>query len=357
MNLMCNFVVVVVLAGLGCGKPAALTSTLSKPLAVAPKLEGKTRAVKFDSHGLMLVGTFQLPEGSAGKAPAILLIPGSGPTDRDGNSSLGIKTDLLKQIAEELAKNGIASLRFDKRAINNYAASWPKDPKEISHYFRWQNFVDDASAAFDFLSQQPEVDPAKVGILGHSEGALISLNIGADRAGKPNAPKAMILMGSTGRPMGPIFHEQIARQLKKSGATDAVAKPYLDYVDAASKALAANQPLPPNMPTGLGGLFNPSALEIVGAYCRLDPVDFAKKVQGPVLVMNGQKDTQVSAERDTPRLVAALKARTSGMVESLIVPDASHNFKATANLGDDAFDGPIVSGPLALLVKFAKANL
>ena len=346
---------VAILAALGCGKPPVAPSVAVAP--VAPKADGKTRAVKFDSHGLMLEGTLQLPEGVVGKASAVLLIPGSGPTDRDGNSGLGIKTDLLKQIAEELAKNGIASLRFDKRAIKIYMASWPKDIKEMNHFFAWQNFVDDASAAFDFLRQQPEVDSAKVGILGHSEGALISLNIGADRTGKPNAPKAMILMGSTGRPMGIILHEQVARQLKGSGTSEAVGKPYLDYVDAACKALAKNKPLPPNMPQGLGSLFSPAALEILGSYCRLDPTDFAKKVRGPVLVMNGKNDSQVSAERDTPRLLAALKSRVSGTVDSLIVPDASHNFKSTVKVGDDAFEGPIVPEPLALIIKFVTAYL
>ncbi len=336
---------------LGSGKPAI---TPSPPLSME---SSASRDVKFDSHGLMLEGTFQLPQGVTGKAPAILLIPGSGPTDRNGNSSLGIKTDLLKQIAEELAKNGIASLRFDKRAINIYASKWPKNVKEMSHFFAWQNFVDDAKAALLFLQKQPEVEKGRVGILGHSEGALISLQLGSDLNGFLRAPKATILMGGTGRPMGIILHEQIARQLKKGGATEDLAKRYLDYVDAACAALASRKPLPPNVPAGLESLFNATTEDIVGAYCRIDPIDFAKKVSGPVLVMNGQKDTQVSAERDTPRLVAALKTRGFDKVESLTVPNASHNFKSTVKAGDDAFEGPMVPEPLALIIKFAKANL
>jgi alpha-beta hydrolase superfamily lysophospholipase len=295
--------------------------------------------------------------GVTEKAPAILLLPGSGPTDRNGNSGLGIKTDLLKEIAEELAKNGIASLRFDKRAIQIYASQWPKDPKEMNHFFAWQMFVDDASSAFDFLAKQPEVDSTKVAILGHSEGALISLQIGSDRSGKPSAPKATILMGSTGRPMGPILHEQIARQLKLGNATPEVTKQYLDYVDSACKALAENKPLPPNMPPNLGSLFNPTTMDIVGAYCRIDPNDLAKNATGPFLVMNGRSDTQVSAERDTPPLLATLKARKKGTVESLIVPDASHNFKSTKLGNNDAFTGPMDPTALALIIKFAKANL
>ena len=73
--------------------------------------------------------------------------------------------------------------------------------------------------------------------------------------------------------------------------------------------------------------------------------------------MNGQKDTQVSAERDAPRLVSALKTRTSGKVESLIVPDTSHNFKSTKFGTDDAFEGPMIPEAMAMIIKFAKANL
>ena len=342
--------------------PLILASTLScsksTPVVKPPsKVAFSSREVKFDVPDLTLEGTFELPIGTTGKVPAILLIPGSGPTDRNGNSGFVITTDLLKQIAEELAKNGIASLRFDKRAIRHYSSKWPKDMKEINHFFRWESFVNDASAAFDFLASQPEVDGTRVGILGHSEGALISLQIGSDRRGKPNAPKATFLMGSTGRPMGIIIHEQIARELKNGGASEAVTKQYLDYVDSACSALKDGKPLPPGMPTPLGALFNPAALDIVGAYCRIDPVDLAKKVQGPVLVMNGAHDTQVSAERDTPRLLEALKSRKTGQVEALIVSDASHNFKNTKGSSDDAFNGPMVAKPLALIVKFAKANL
>ena len=264
----------------------------------------------------------------------------------------------IDAIAEELAKNGIASLRFDKRATKSYAAKWPKDLKAMNEFFSWQNFVDDAGSGFDYLSKQPEIDAKRVGILGHSEGAIISLQIGSERTDLATRPRITILMGGTGRPMGPIFHEQIARQLKKSGAPEKVAQPYLDYTDAACKALAEGKHLPPNMPQGLGSLFNPTTENIIGAYCRIDPSELAKKVKGPVLVMNGQKDGQVSAERDTPRLLDALKSRMNGEKhESLIVPDGSHNFKSTKGGNDDAFEGPMIPEPLALIIKFAKANL
>lgn len=324
---------------------------------VTAPAQATSREVTFEGKGMTLSGTLLLP-GGASKTPALLLLPGSGPTDRDGNSiALPEKVDSLKQIAEELAKNGIASLRFDKRAIRSYQDKWPKDMAAMNAFFSWQNFVDDAAAGFDFLAKQPEVDGGRVGILGHSEGAIISVQIGSDRSGKPNAPKATVLLGGTGRPMGIVIHEQIARLLKKQQATPEVAKPLLDYTDAACAALAAGKPLPPNTPPGLVALFNPTVLDIMGAYCRIDPSELAKRSGGSFLVINGSDDSQVSAERDTPLLIAALQGRSSGSVDSLIVPKASHNLKSTADGNVDAMTGPVIPAILAKIVEFAKKSL
>ncbi len=352
MSLSHCLVACAILSSFGCSHP---TPPLSSPSAV--KQQGSAREVKFAVKDLTLEGTLQLPEDAKGKVPALLLLPGSGPTDRNGNSGLGITTDLLKQIAEELAKNGIASLRFDKRAIARYAATWPKDARAMNKFFDWDHFVGDAAAGLDFLASQPEVDKSRVGILGHSEGALLSLQIGADRAGKPNAPKIMITMGGTGRPMGPILHEQIERSLKRSGLKPDQQKVYLDYTDNACKALVNHLPLPGTPPKGLESLFNPTALDLIGSYCRIDPAELAKKYEGPVLVMNGKHDTQVSAERDAPVLIATFKARKNGVLDSLLVPDASHNFKSTKDGNDDAFTGPMIPEALAKIVEFAKKNL
>ena len=334
---------------------AACSRTAPTETAKLTKL--KTRELTFQADGLKLVGTLELPTTGSGPYPALLLLPGSGPTDRDGNSGLGITTDLLKDIALELAKHGIASYRFDKRAIRHYAADWPKTPEAQNKFFSFDHFVDDATRAFDLLREQPEINPARVGVLGHSEGALLSLELAASRSGKPTAPETVILLGSTGRPMGPILHEQINRQLQKSGLPAAEQKRYLDYVDASCAALAERKPLTAKAPQGLESLFNPTTANIVGAYCRIDPASLAPKVNGAVLVINGEKDTQVSAVRDTPKIIAALKLRTIGSVDSLIVPNASHNLKDTVAGGDDAFGGPVVPAGMTKILEFAKKNL
>ena len=120
--------------------------------------------------GLKLSGTLTRPE-AGDTLPAVLILPGSGPTDRNGNSiAINVPIELHRQIAERLASEGIASLRFDKRAVMRYSAEWPKDLVGINDFFGWDKFAGDATAAFQFLRTQKRIDAKRVGILGHSEG-------------------------------------------------------------------------------------------------------------------------------------------------------------------------------------------
>src|SRR6185437_2429566 len=104
-------------------------------------------------------------------------IQGSGPTDRDGNQPPQLKTDLLRQIATALGEAGIASLRYDKRGMYANRDTMPKAAAELPHFFDWSAFVEDVHGAFDFLRAQEAIDPARVGILGHSEGGLLALDV------------------------------------------------------------------------------------------------------------------------------------------------------------------------------------
>src|SRR5438309_10683683 len=101
--------------------------------------------------GFDLNGTLLMPVG-AKNAPAFVLLSGSGPTDRDDNVNLPtmhLQIDVLKQVAERLAQEGVATLRFDKRAVHTYSDKWPKDMTQIGQFFSWDSFVGDAKAAHD----------------------------------------------------------------------------------------------------------------------------------------------------------------------------------------------------------------
>ncbi|GAB4453412.1 MAG: hypothetical protein OHK0029_06180 [Armatimonadaceae bacterium] len=309
----------------GSGRNALLF--LAAALITAGSAQAQTnREVEFaGSGGLTLKGTLELPKVEEGKkVPAVLLLPGSGNPDRNGNVPPLIQTDLLKQIAERLAKEGIASLRFDKRSVQVYAAKWPRKPEEISDFFRWENFTGDALAAYRFLAQQPQVDSRQVGIAGHSEGGLIALQLAHDLAGKPDQPAAVGLLATAGRNLGVVIREQLAFQLPRQLPDEKQAKEYLDYSDRALTAAEKGEPFPKGMPPGLQGLFNPSVAKLLTAYTTIDPLKLAAAYPGPVLIAQGEDDVQVSSERDAPRLQEALKKRKTGSVELLLLPKTGH---------------------------------
>jgi uncharacterized protein len=307
--------------------------------------------------GLQLRGTLVVP-ARKGKVPGVLLLPGSGPTDRNGNQPPAFTTDLLKQIAERLAADGYASLRFDKRAAHVYAATWPKDVAALNDMFSYDAFVGDARAGFDSLRSQPEINPKQTVIAGHSEGALIAMQVAHDLEGKPNAPAALILLSSSGRPYGPLITEQVFASLKRSNVTGDAAKPYEDYLPRAIDQVIKQGTAPPNPPQGLGPLFNPTAMKLLQVELALDPAKLLSGYSGPVLVIQGEKDIQISPARDFPVLQSALKSRKRGTYKAIVILSASHNLKHVENENaEPGFTGPVVPQVLDTISDWLKQTL
>jgi pimeloyl-ACP methyl ester carboxylesterase len=172
----------------------------------------KQRAVRFTgSEGATLVGTLLLPIWSElEKVPGVVLVSGSGPTDRDGNNALvPDRIDLLKQIAQLLAEAGIASLRYDKRGIGASTSKPHASIAELERFFSWENFVGDVAAAHAELVKHDEIKPYATALLGHSEGGLLVL--AAAPTIKRNPPYGMVLVATPGRKLAEILPAQIGR--------------------------------------------------------------------------------------------------------------------------------------------------
>jgi len=319
----------------------------------------ETKVTFTGAGGFELYGTLTIPSHAEGKlVPAVLLLPGSGPTDRDGNQPRAqIITNVLRDLSSELASSGIATLRFDKRAAPIYLSKFPKDRNEWADFFKWENFVDDATYAYKFLGKQRGVDFQRIAIVGHSEGAEIALQIGSNLAKSTNPPAALVTIGGAGRPMGPILDEQIERALNKQGALPPIKKQYMEALDRAMAQIVSDGTFPADLPPGLVSLFNATTVKLIRSYLTIDPAVLARNCRGPVLILNGGHDTQISPERDAPKLKAALQSRSSGMVEMLIVPDASHNLKSTTGGDDDNFKGPVAPLAVAKLKQFLTKQL
>jgi uncharacterized protein len=194
-----------------------------------------------------LAGTLLDPDA---KAPLVLLIPGSGPTDRDGNNPLGVAGGPYRQLAEALAAKGIATLRIDKRGLFGSKAA-QADPNAVT--------AADYAADVQAWSKVARARTGRVCIwlLGHSEGGLVALQA----AQAPAGICGLILVSSIGRPMGAVLREQL-------------------------RANPANAPLQTLFPDRLQGYW----IDLLSH----DPARLVAAVKLPVLILQGTRDLQVS---------------------------------------------------------------
>lgn len=311
-----------------------LSASLARASETATVFQGTVQGVGNTPLALTLVmpaGRQQPPKGW----PALLLIQGSGPTDRDGNQPPQIRSDLLRQISEHLAVQGVATLRYDKRGMHANNASLPTDAAAYPDFFRWENFVGDAMAAFRFLAGHPGIDGSRTGLLGHSEGGMIALSAAAQL--KP-APAALVLAATPGRRMDAVIPEQLERLLVEQQAPANQSRALLSANRRIMDTIINTGQVPAEMPRGLAPLYPAYAGPFLQAFLRLDPGSLARDYAGPALVLQGQADTQVSAERDAPALDNAFAARGPAPHSLRLFPQLNHNFKSRS--------APDLSGPV-----------
>jgi uncharacterized protein len=281
--------------------PAALAAVCAAVLFTVGPAAAAEQPVVLGEGTAALQGTLDAPEGcGSARRPGVLLIAGSGPTDRNGDSALpGVRPATLKLIAQALEKECYPSLRYDKRGI---AASRPAGLDESQ--LRLDSYVDDAVAWARRLAAVPGV--SCVVILGHSEGALV----GALAAARTPVC-GLISIAGAGRP----FDEVVDAQIRAQGAGDDT----LRQVDAVWTELKAGR-LVPSIPA-TNPLFRPSVQPYLMSVLAHPPADAISKVSAPVMVMQGQTDLQTT-EEDARRLAAARPGATL-----VLLPGVNHVLK------------------------------
>jgi alpha-beta hydrolase superfamily lysophospholipase len=235
--------------------------------------------------GGSLHGTLTLPDGD-GAVPAVLVVAGSGPVDRDGNIP-NLPNDSLKLLAHGLAEQGIASLRTDKRAIG--ASQWPGLHEAD---LRFGTYVRDTIAWAEVLRAQPRI--ASVALLGHSEGALV-VSLAANRA----QASRVVLIAGLGVPAGPTMERQFSQ-----GGLPPELKTELHRI---LTGLAAGQPVD-GIPPALAPIFRPSVQPYLMSWLPLDPAAALARVTPPVLVIQGSTDIQI--DTGDARILAAARPGT-----------------------------------------------
>ncbi|WWV85259.1 alpha/beta fold hydrolase (plasmid) [Agrobacterium tumefaciens] len=247
-----------------------------------------------------LHGTLTLPKG-AGQVSAALILPGSGPVDRNGNLPNG-NNDSLKLVAHAFAERHIATLRIDKRGIGDSAAAALQEDD-----LRFDTYVDDAIGWLKVLQDEPRVDA--IYLVGHSEGALVATLVAqkADVAG-------VVLLAGAGEPAGKL----IGRQLTASELPISLK----NRSDEILASLIHGQHVA-DIPPELAALYRPSVQNYLISWLPLDPVRELAKLSCPILIVQGTADLQISMD-DAKRLAAASPTTRLVAVEGM-----NHVLKST----------------------------
>lgn len=249
--------------------------------------------------GAELHGTLLTPDGVQ-NPPVALIIAGSGPTDRDGNSPLGVTVGSYRKLAEALQSAGIATLRYDKRGIAASAV-----PNLDESKLRFTDYVDDAGAWLKWLSDQKSF--GKLAVIGHSEGSLIGLTL----LQQPPVPvSAFVSLAGPGENLGATIRRQIHANPANPPALVEESDRILDSLQK-GQTVAQVSPL-------LMSLFRPSVQPYLISQLNLDPTALIANLKLPILIAQGERDIQVSVAD-----AQALK-KAQPKAQLLLVPDMNH---------------------------------
>jgi uncharacterized protein len=259
-----------------------------------------------------LAGTLTLPDAPA-PVPAVLLAAGSGPLDRDSNHRR-LRFDVTRALAHALAEGGLASLRYDKRGVGGSPGDW----RAAGLY----DNVDDLARACEALAARPEVDPGRIVLAGHSEGAVLAAALAgrADvRQGVPVAGVVLLAMSAT--PGAELLRWQ-ARQIAPTLPAPVRGLLRLLRTDLEAKVAANHRRI-------LATTSDVARIDGVRVNARWtreflhhDPRTDLARLAVPVLALTGDKDLQVPADD-----LAVLAATVPGPVEVRRVPDLTHTLR------------------------------
>ena len=329
------------MTALAAGEMAKGTKRPQEPKLPFP-YQTEEVSVKVEKGGHVLAGVLSIPEGK-GPFPGVILVSGSGPQDRD-ELLLGHKPFLV--LADHLTRKGIAVLRYDDRGVGkstgDFAASTSDD------------FADDALAALTFLAARPEINAKQVGIIGHSEGALIAPMVAANST----VPTFIVLLAGPGMPgsdllvlQGRLISE--ANGTKPEDAARSAAenrtifemlrdnKPDTEIRAAILKAIEAELAQDPNTKDKpaeeRNRLANQTATQQMLSlnspwmkrFLQIDPIVALRKVKVPVLALNGEKDLQVPPKENLAGIAEALNAAGNANVTTKELPGLNHLFQTS----------------------------
>ncbi len=279
-----------------------------------------------DIHGKLMLPTAATP------CPVVIIIAGSGPTDMDGNNA-GMTNNSLLYLARELAANGIASVRYDKRGIGKSAAAGSREED-----LRFDHYINDAAAWADKLGNDARFN--KIVIAGHSEGSLIGM-VAANRS---KTVDAYVSIAGCGSPAYEILEKQLQGQPMQIQQESAVI----------CKELREGRTVE-EIPFYFSALYRRSVQPYLISWFAYDPAVEIARLNIPVLIIQGDKDIQVGTE-EAAKLYAAQPSASMH-----IINDMNHVLKHCTTMQQMAqlatykdADLPIKPELVPLIVEFIK---
>lgn len=246
-------------------------------------------------------------DGATVQRPGVLFISDAGAQDRHGITRTGVDVG-SHEIHDALARAGFAVLRYDERGVGETPVGDDATPG-------FDATVDDARRALRALAQRPEVDPSRVILIGHGEGAIVASKLASEKVrelGKKRQPQAVVLLAAPGRGVAELIYDEVRRSHRDRSPEEIEAA--VAQAKAVHEAALADGDLP-------------AAAEPLREWMQqilpLQPLSLLKKVRAPVLLLQGGKDFQVNPTLDFAAIEATLQAPS----EARLFPNLDHLLK------------------------------
>ena len=279
------------------------TNTATPTTSTSGNLPTISEDVSWQMGDTIVAATVTRPDDKA-VHPAVVLVAGSGPTDRDWNSPILPGTNgSARLLAEELAKNGYVTIRYDKRVAGPNAQN---NMTVLMGKLSMESHVDELVGAVNQLVARSDVDPDRIFVLANSEGTIHALNYQLSR--QPEFA-GLILTGIAGHSIADTMRAQIEAQVVSLPEGKEIIAGYdklmADFL--AEKPFVADARVPEVINDMIQGMYAPINLPFMRELCAFDPASLLGKVTEPTLIMIGKKDIQTDYQRDGIPLEAAAK--------------------------------------------------
>lgn len=248
----------------------------------------------------LVEGTLLVPEVDA--CPLVIIIAGSGPTDRDGNQPM-MKNNSLRFLAEELYKKDIASFRYDKRILKEIELRIINEKQ-----LRFSDFIDDAVSVLNHFKKDDRF--SKIYIIGHSEGSLIGMVAAQEGA------DGFISLAGAGQEIDDVIVDQLKNQAPFLADS---AREAFDDIRSTGRAT--------NFNPGLASIFREEIQPYLLSWMQYNPQEELKKLDVPILLINGDKDFQVQLSE------LELLTQAKPKAQSKVIEGMNHIFKKAEDMG------------------------